>query len=107
MATLVPDFQNITDSLLEQIEDFDHRVESRSVGTVEAVYDGVAIAAGLADVEASELVVFSNGVAGLALDLRQESVGIVVMGDYAGIAEGDEVRATGKIASVPVGDAMI
>ncbi len=107
MATLAPDFQNIADSLLEQIEDFDHKVESRSVGTVEAVYDGVAIATGLADVEASELVVFSNGVAGLTLDLRKDSVGIVVMGDYSGIEEGDEVRATGKIASIPVGDAMI
>ncbi len=107
MATLVPDFQNITDSLLEQIKDFDHTVESRSVGTVEAVYDGVAIASGLADVEASELVVFSNGVSGLALDLRKDSVGIVVMGDYSGIEEGDEVRASGRIASVPVGDAMI
>lgn len=107
MATLAPDFQNIADSLLEQIEDFDHKVESRSVGTVEAVYDGVAIATGLADVEASELVVFSNGVAGLALDLRRDNVGIVVMGDYSGIEEGDEVRATGKIASVPVGEALI
>jgi len=106
MATLAPDFQNIADSLLEQIKDFDPKVESRSIGTVEAVYDGVAIASGLADVEASELVAFSNGVAGLALDLRKDSVGIVVMGDYSGIEEGDEVRATGKIASVPVGDAM-
>ena len=107
MATLAPDFQNIADSLLEQIEDFDHKVESRSIGTVDAVYDGVAIASGLADVEASELVIFSNGVAGLALDLRRDNVGIVVMGDYSGIEEGDEVRATGKIASVPVGEAMI
>ena len=107
MATLAPDFQNIADSLLEQIEDFDHKVESRSVGTVEAVYDGIAIATGLADVEASELVIFSNGVAGLALDLRRDNVGIVVMGDYSGIEEGDEVRATGKIASVPVGEALI
>ncbi len=107
MATLAPDFQNIADSLLEQIKDFDHKVESRSVGTVQAVYDGVAIATGLADVEASELVQFSNGVAGLTLDLRKDSVGIVVMGDYSGIEEGDEVRATGQIASVPVGDALI
>ena len=107
MATLAPDFQNIADSLLEQIKDFDHKVEARSVGTVQAVYDGVAIATGLADVEASELVQFSNGVAGLTLDLRKDSVGIVVMGDYSGIEEGDEVRATGQIASVPVGDALI
>ncbi len=107
MATLAPDFQNIADSLLEQIKEFDYKIESRSVGTVQAVYDGVAIATGLADVEASELVQFSNGVAGLTLDLRKDSVGIVVMGDYSGIEEGDEVRATGQIASVPVGDALI
>lgn len=107
MATLAPDFQNIADSLLEQIKEFDHKVESRSVGTVQAIYDGVAIATGLADVEASELVQFSNGVAGLTLDLRKDSVGIVVMGDYSGIEEGDGVSATGQIASVPVGDALI
>jgi len=97
----------MTDSLLDQIRDFDHKVASRSVGTVKAVYDGVAIATGLADVEASELVQFSNGTAGLALDLLKDSVGIVIMGDYADIEEGDEVRATGRIASIPVGDALI
>ncbi len=107
MAAIAPDFKNITDSLLEQIEDFDHAVSSRSVGTVKAVYDGVAIATGLADVGASELVQFSNGVAGLTLDLLQDSVGIVIMGDYAEIEEGDEVRATGRIASIPVGDALV
>ncbi len=107
MATLAPDFKNITDSLLEQIKDFDHTVEKRSVGTVDAVYDGVAIVSGLADVKANELVQFSNGVAGLALDLQKNSVGVVVMGDYAGIEVGDQVRATGRIASVPVGEAMI
>jgi F-type H+-transporting ATPase subunit alpha len=107
MAALAPDFKNLTDSLLEQIKGFDHKVASRSVGTVQAVYDGVAIATGLADVEASELVQFSNGVAGLTMDLLDDSVGIVVMGDYAEIEEGDEVRATGQIASIPVGDALI
>ncbi len=107
MATLAPDFSNIADSLLEQIKGFDHKIASQSVGTVEAVYDGVAIVNGLADVKASELVQFSNGAAGLVLDLQKDSVGIVVMGDYAGIEEGDEVRATGRIASVPVGDALI
>lgn len=107
MATLAPDFKNITESLLQQIKDFDHKVEARSVGTVTAVYDGVALVDGLADVKASELVEFSNGVAGLALDLQDKLVGIVVMGDYADIEVGDEVRATGRIASVPVGDALI
>ena len=107
MATLAPDFKNITESLLQQIQDFDHKVEARSVGTVTAVYDGIALVNGLADVRASELVEFSNGVAGLALDLQDKLVGIVVMGDYASIEVGDEVRATGRIASVPVGDALI
>jgi F-type H+-transporting ATPase subunit alpha len=107
MATLAPDFNNITDSLLKQIKDFDHKVEARSVGTVTAVYDGVALVNGLQDVRASELVEFSNGIAGLALDLQAKLVGVVVMGDYAQIEVGDEVRATGRIASVPVGDALI
>jgi F-type H+-transporting ATPase subunit alpha len=107
MATLAPDFQRITDSLLDQIKAFDHKVASRSVGTVAAVYDGVALASGLADVAANELVEFSSGVAGIVLDLQPDSVGIVVMGDYTSIEVGDQVRATGNIASVPVGEAMI
>ncbi len=107
MATLAPDFQRIADSLLDQIKAFDHKVTPRSVGTVSAVYDGVALATGLADVAANELVEFSNGVAGIALDLQPDNVGIVVMGDYTSIEVGDEVRATGNIASVPVGEAMI
>lgn len=107
MATLAPDFQRISDSLLDQIKKFDHKVASQSVGTVSAVYDGVALASGLADVAANELVEFSSGVAGIALDLQPNSVGIVVMGDYTTIEVGDQVRATGNIASVPVGDAMI
>ena len=107
MATLAPDFKNITESLLKQIEDFDHKVEAQSVGTVTAVYDGVALADGLEEVSANELVEFSNGIVGLALDLQDNSVGIVIMGDYASIAVGDEVRSTGRIASVPVGEGMV
>ena len=107
MAALAPDFKNITDSLLKQIEGFDHQVKTRSVGTVTAVYDGVALASGLAGAKANELVEFSNGVVGLVLDLTKESVGIVIMGEYTQIEVGDEVRATGNIASVPVGDGMI
>ena len=107
MATLAPDFKNIADSLLGQIEQFEHEVESRSVGNVISVYDGIALVDGLADVQASELVQFDNGVAGLALNLEPESVGVVIMGDYTGIEVGDEVRATGQIASVNVGDALI
>ncbi len=107
MATLAPDFQRIADSLLDQIKSFDHQVASRSVGTVSYVGDGVALASGLADVSANELVEFSSGVSGIVLDLQPNSVGIVVMGDYTTIEVGDEVRATGGIASVPVGEALI
>ena len=107
MATLAPDFQRIADSLLDQIKSFDHKVASRSVGTVVSIGDGVALASGLAEVSANELVEFSSGVSGIVLDLQPNSVGIVVMGDYTAIEEGHEVRATGNIASVPVGDALI
>jgi F-type H+-transporting ATPase subunit alpha len=104
---LAPDFQQIADSLLTQVQAFDRKLESRSVGTVSAVYDGVALATGLADVKANELVEFGSGVSGIALDLLEDTIGIVVMGDYATIEVGDQVRATGQIASVPVGEAMI
>lgn len=107
MATLAPDFKNITESLLKQIEDFNHKVEAQSVGTVTAVYDGVALANGLEEVSANELVEFGNGTIGLALDLQANEVGIVIMGDYATIEVGDEVRSTGRIASIPVGEAMV
>ncbi|MBK8987000.1 MAG: F0F1 ATP synthase subunit alpha [Chloroflexi bacterium] len=107
MTTLAPDFKNIADSLLEQIKEFDRKTEARSVGNVVSVGDGVAFVNGLADVTASELVEFSSGAAGLALNLEPDLVGIVVMGDYTTIEVGDEVRSTGRIASVPVGDALI
>lgn len=107
MATLAPDFTSFADSFLKQIEDFDHRVEAHSVGTVISLGDGVAQADGLATVKANELVEFSNGIAGLALDLQPGRVGIVIMGDFSDIEVGDEVRATGRIASVPVGDALL
>ena len=107
MASIAPEFTNIAESFLKQIQDFKPTLETRSVGTVISVYDGIALADGLADCKSMELVEFSNGVAGLALNLEPDNVGIVVMGDYSGIEVGNEVRATGRIASVPVGDAMI
>jgi F-type H+-transporting ATPase subunit alpha len=107
MTTLAPGFENIAESLLKQVEAFEKKVEARSVGAVITVGDGIALADGLADVKANEIVEFANGVAGVAFNLEPESVGIVVMGDYSDIQAGDEVRATGRIASVPVGDALI
>lgn len=107
MATLAPDFINIAESLLGRIEAFEHKVETRSVGNVLSVGDGIALVGGLAGVKASELVQFENGVTGLALNLEPDNVGVVIMGDYTGIEVGDQVRATGQIASVAVGDALI
>jgi F-type H+-transporting ATPase subunit alpha len=79
-----------------------------NVGYVVEVGDGIATVHGLRDVMASELVEFSsNGVMGMAFNLREDSVGIIILGDFTGIEEGDEVRSTGRIAEVPVGRAMI
>lgn len=107
MATLSPEFANIADSLLDKIKGYDHQVAPRSVGKVIAVYDGVAISDGLNDVAANELVEFASGIRGIALNLEADSVGIVLMGDTAKVQVGDEAQATGLIAAVPVGDAMI
>ncbi|MGB1251739.1 MAG: F0F1 ATP synthase subunit alpha [Candidatus Promineifilaceae bacterium] len=107
MATLPIEIKTIAESLLETVKGYSHEVKAQSVGTVTSVYDGIAIASGLADVAANELVEFSSGVSGIALNLEPDSVGIVAMGSVQSIQVGDEVRATGLIASVPVGDAMI
>ena len=107
MATLTPDYANLADSLLKQINSFKYEVKSQSVGTIISVGDGIAISDGLATVKASELVEFESGVRGIALNLEESSVGIVVMGDVSSIKVGHQVRATGEIASVPVGEALI
>ena len=104
---VAPSFENLADSFLQQIDAFESTTEIRSIGTVASVYDGIVVANGLADVTANELVEFPNGTRGIALNLDTDEVGIAVMGDYAGIETGDEVRALGLVASVPVGEAMI
>jgi F-type H+-transporting ATPase subunit alpha len=97
----------ISDILRSQIENFGQQLTVTNVGTVVEVGDGIATVYGLSQVRASELVEFENGVRGLALNLNEDSVGIVIMGDYTGIEEGQTVRSTGEIASVPVGDALV
>ena len=69
--------------------------------------DGIARLHGLANVRSQELVQFANGVMGIAFNLEKDSVGVIIMGEYSGITEGMTVRGTGRIASVPVGDALI
>jgi F-type H+-transporting ATPase subunit alpha len=99
--------QDLSSELRRRIEVFSPVVEVKNIGTVQAAGDGIARVSGLADVRSQELVQFANGVMGIAFNLEADSVGVIVMGDYAGIEEGMTVSGTGRIASVPVGDAMV
>ncbi len=98
----------IVDILKQQIAGAQDQVTVSNVGTVVEVGDGIARAYGLTQVMYSELVEFTkSGTIGLVLNLEEDSVGIIIMGEYNEIEEGDEVRATGQIASVPVGEALL
>ena len=97
----------ITKDLHKKIEAFEPKVGIADTGKVLEAGDGIARATGLANVKSQELVQFANGVMGIAFNLEKDAVGIIIMGDYSAIAEGMEVRATGRIASVPVGDGLI
>ncbi len=99
--------KELTLSLQKQIADFSPQIQTQDVGTVLEACDGIARAAGLGAVRAQELVQFDNGAMGVAFNLERESVGIIILGDYGGIEEGMLVRGTGRIISVPVGDALI
>ena len=99
--------KQIAGDLQKQIEGFEPELSLSDIGTVVEAGDGIARVHGLANVRAQELVQFSNGVMGTAFNLEKDSVGVIIMGDYGGIIEGMTVLGTGRIASVPVGDAMI
>ena len=99
--------QQITADLQKQIEGFKPEIYISDIGTVKESGDGIARVQGLANVKAKELVQFANGVIGIAFNLEKDSVGVIIMGDYTEITEGMSVRALGRIASVPVGEAMI
>jgi F-type H+/Na+-transporting ATPase subunit alpha len=99
--------KEISASLQQQIEGFDSQLELRDVGTVTESGDGIAIASGLADVQAQELVQFDNGVMGIAFNLEETEVGIIIMGEFSTVQEGMTVRSTGRISSVPVGNGLI
>ena len=97
----------ITSLLREEIQNYDSRMQVDEVGTVISVGDGIARVHGLDKVMAGEIVEFPHGIEGLALSLEEEQVGVVLMGESDQIREGDEVKRTGRIMSIPVGDAMI
>src|SRR6202789_4382259 len=97
----------ITELLRQQIENFEQRIQVDEVGTVISLGDGIARVHGLDKVMAGELIEFPHGVAGLAMNLDEDQVGAVLLGDYTEISEGNTVKRTGPIMSVPVGEAMI
>src|SRR3954447_5923547 len=97
----------ITKLIRDQIENYESRIAVDEVGTVMSLGDGIARIHGLDKVMAGELIEFPHGVAGLAMNLEEDQVGAVLMGEYTEIREGDTVKRTGRIMSVPVGDGMI
>jgi F-type H+-transporting ATPase subunit alpha len=99
--------RQITADLHQQIESFKPEVEIRDVGVVLEAGDGIARVSGLSDVRSQELVQFDNGVIGIAFNLEQDNVGVIIMGEYSAIEEGLGVISTGRIASVPVGEGMV
>ncbi|HLF25729.1 MAG TPA: F0F1 ATP synthase subunit alpha [Anaerolineae bacterium] len=108
MAMQTSDFiKDITASLKERIDTFTPTIAAVDVGEVQEVGDGIARCTGLSGVQASELVEFPNGTLGIAFNLEEERVGIIVLGETSGIEEGQLVRRTGRIISVPVGAALL
>ncbi len=97
----------ISQLIKERIENFEASAEARDVGTVIAVTDGIVRIHGLADARYGEMLEFPQNTFGMALNLEQDSVGSVVLGDYKHISEGDTVKTTGRILEVPIGDALL
>jgi F-type H+-transporting ATPase subunit alpha len=97
----------IASVIQQEIEQFASQIDVREVGQVLEVGDGIARVYGLSGVMSGEMVEFSNGVIGQAFNLEENSVGVIILGDYLEIAEGDEVRSTGQLLSVPVGDELL
>ncbi|HNR23245.1 MAG TPA: F0F1 ATP synthase subunit alpha, partial [Steroidobacteraceae bacterium] len=97
----------ISDLIKQRIEKFSSATEARNVGTVVSITDGITRIHGLADVRYGEMIEYPGGTFGLALNLEQDSVGAVVLGDYTDIREGDTVKTTGRILEVPVGPELL
>jgi len=97
----------IASVIQQEIEQYESRIDVREVGRVLEVGDGIARVYGLSGVMSGEMVEFPGGVNGLAFNLEENSVGVIILGDFLSINEGDEVRSTGRLLSVPVGDAVL
>ncbi|MCW5655985.1 MAG: F0F1 ATP synthase subunit alpha, partial [Hydrogenophaga sp.] len=97
----------ISDLIKQKIQNLDFGVEARTEGTVVSLTDGIARVHGLGDVMQGEMIEFPNNTFGMALNLERDSVGVVVLGSYRHISEGDTVRCTGRILEVPVGRGLL
>jgi F-type H+/Na+-transporting ATPase subunit alpha len=97
----------ITQLIRQQIENYESKIAVDEVGTVLTLGDGIARVHGLDKVMAGELLEFPHNVAGIAMNLEEDQVGVVLLGEYTEISEGDEVKRTGRIMSVPVGEALV
>jgi len=97
----------ISDLIKKKIENFDADVEAKTEGTVVSLTDGIARVHGLSDVMQGEMLEFPGGTYGMALNLERDSVGVVIMGTYTHLSEGDSVKCTGRILEVPTGEAML
>src|SRR5207237_4528394 len=99
--------EEISQIIRKQIEEYDQKVSVMETGTVLTVGDGIARVYGLAGAMAGELLEFPHEVRGIVLNLEEDNVGVALLGEYEKIRENDQVKRTGKIASVPVGDALV
>src|SRR5699024_6635651 len=99
--------EEISTLIKQQIDDFDSDIEVNDVGTVIEIGDGIARVHGLDNVMAKELVEISNGVVGMAENLEESNVGVIILGPFTDIKEGDEVKRTGRIMQVPVGEELV
>src|SRR6056297_1624667 len=97
----------ISEILKKQLEGYKTEAELEEVGTVLQVSDGIAIIHGLTNVQSNEIIEFEDGVKGIVLNLEENHVGAVLMGDYDKINEGDVVKRTGLITSIPVGEGLM
>ena len=99
--------EEISSLIKQQIESYKKEIEVADVGTVIQIGDGIARVHGLEQAMAGELLEFSNGVMGMAINLEEYNVGVVILGPYTEIREGDQVKRTGRIMEVPVGEALL
>jgi len=98
---------HIVENLKKEIENFKAQIKVEKVGVVLELFDGIAKVSGLSDIRSSEMVIFGSGVVGVALNLEEDAVGVIILGDFSKIKEGDEVKTTGRILEIPVSDSIL